>query len=49
MSNKVNKFILLDGTEVDLAGGGETINVDVELKEYMNVVKPAIASSNRGA
>lgn len=35
MSNKVNKFILPDGTEVDLAGGGETINVDAELKEYM--------------
>ena len=27
MSNRVNKFILPDGTEVDLAGGGETINV----------------------
>ena len=39
-----------DGTEVDLAGGGETINVDAELKEYMNVVKPAIASAiiNKG-
>ena len=50
MSNKVNKFILPDGTEVDLAGGGETINVDAELKEYMNVVKPAIASAiiNKG-
>lgn len=50
MSNKVNKFILPDGTEVDLAGGGETINVDAELKEYVNVVKPAIASAiiNKG-
>ena len=50
MSNKVNKFILPDGTEVDLAGGGETINVDAELKEYMNVAKPAIASAiiNKG-
>ena len=50
MSNKVNKFIFPDGTEVDLAGGGETINVDAELKEYMNVVKPAIASAiiNKG-
>ena len=50
MSNKVNKFILPDGTEFDLAGGGETINVDAELKEYMNVVKPAIASAiiNKG-
>lgn len=50
MSNKVNKFILPDGTEVDLAGGGDTINVDAELKEYMNVAKPAIASAiiNKG-
>ena len=29
MPNKVNKFILPDGTEFDLAGGGETINVEV--------------------
>ena len=30
--------------------GGETINVDAELKEYMNVAKPAIASAiiNKG-
>lgn len=35
MSNKVNKFILPDGAEFDLAGGGEKINVDAELKEYM--------------
>ena len=50
MSNKVNKFILPDGTEVDLAGGGDVANVDAELKEYMNVVKPAIASAiiNKG-
>lgn len=50
MSNIANKFILPDGTEVNLAGGGETINVDAELKEYMNVAKPAIASAiiNKG-
>lgn len=50
MSNKVNKFILPDGTEVDLAGGGDVVNVDAELKEYMNVAKPAIASAiiNKG-
>lgn len=31
-------------------GGGDTINVDAELKEYMNVAKPAIASAiiNKG-
>lgn len=34
MSNTASKFILPDGTEVDLAGGGETINVDAELKGY---------------
>ena len=36
MSNKVNKFILPDGTEVDLAGGGETINVDAEPDDSLN-------------
>lgn len=31
-------------------GGGDTVNVDAELKEYMNVAKPAIASAiiNKG-
>lgn len=36
MSNTASKFILPDGTEVDLAGGGETINVDAELKDTLN-------------
>ena len=35
---------------VDAPTGGDTINVDAELKEYMNVAKPAIASAiiNKG-
>ena len=35
---------------VDPPSGGETINVDAELKEYMNVAKPAIANAiiNKG-
>ena len=35
---------------VDSTGGGDTVNVDAELKEYMNVAKPAIASAiiNKG-
>lgn len=34
----------------DPKGGGDTVNVDAELKEYMNVAKPAIASAiiNKG-
>lgn len=34
----------------DSTGGGDTVNVDAELKEYMNVAKPAIASAiiNKG-
>lgn len=50
MSNTASKVILPDGTEVTLAGGGDVVNVDAELKEYMNVVKPAIASAiiNKG-
>lgn len=50
MSNTASKVILPDGTEVTLAGGGDTVNVDAELKEYMNVAKPAIASAiiNKG-
>lgn len=50
MSNTATKMILPDGTEVSLAGGGDTINVDAELKEYMNVAKPAIAGAiiNKG-
>ena len=35
MSNTASKVILPDGTEVTLTGGGDTINVDAELKEYM--------------
>lgn len=50
MSNTASKVILPDGMEVALVGGGDTINVDAELKEYMNVAKPAIASAiiNKG-
>lgn len=50
MSNTASKVILPDGTEVALTGGGDTVNVDAELKEYMNVAKPAIASAiiNKG-
>lgn len=50
MSNTASKVILPDGTEVTLAGGGDVVNVDAELKEYMNVAKPAIASAiiNKG-
>lgn len=35
---------------VDSTGGGDVVNVDAELKEYMNVAKPAIASAiiNKG-
>ena len=35
---------------VDSTGGGDTVNVDAELKEYINVAKPAIASAiiNKG-
>lgn len=46
----VTKFIMPDGTEVSLAGGGDTIDVDAELKEYMTMAKPAIASAiiNKG-
>lgn len=34
----------------DAPAGGDTVNVDAELKEYMNVAKPAIASAiiNKG-
>lgn len=44
------KIIMPDGTEVTLAGGGDTIDVDAELKEYMTTAKPAIASAivNKG-
>lgn len=34
MSNTATKMILPDGTEVNLVGGGDTINVDAELKGY---------------
>lgn len=36
MLNTATKMILPDGTEVTLAGGGETINVDAELKDTLN-------------
>ena len=50
MSNTASKVILPDGTEVTLTGGGDTINVDAELKEHMiwtdGIVKKCIQDTN---
>ena len=50
MSNTASKVILPDGTEVTLTGGGDTINVDAELKEHMiwtdGTVKKCVSDTN---